>query len=183
MRCSRADDSDWHSRLLGQMIYCIEMDLFAGAAFMKMVLPTAVGPGEEVGGAIMRDTTPEQKKLTKSCKHLFVTSTIILLDHIKQLRQRLICALTQPLEEWQGNASKELRSTLVTVEWTQRHISSGFLQCMSNTLAVLQDWSALSRSFLILATPRIGRRRLTEGVGVITNKQTLTTAGTTNIQQ
>ena len=107
---SRAEDPHWHTRLLGGLVYCMEMDMLTGTRFNKLAVGEPADADGEDGRDRMRDTTKEQRHLTKSCKTLLVASVMILHEQSRQRRQRMICAVSLPAERWQSASNAFCRS-------------------------------------------------------------------------
>ena len=142
VRESRSEDQQWHHRLLGYTLACLELDLLKGAKLEKIAFSVPVGAKQTMQSASASD----EAGLRKICGNLLVMATMMYGSSEHRLLQRLVVAVSSPLEEWHGMQNKALRSASATVPWlTDQLLHQGPCQVISDTWQVLQQGSALDR--------------------------------------
>jgi hypothetical protein len=138
----------WHSRLFAYTLACLELDLLHGAKFDDMfkckamgkqvVAPSAASEDKE-GPGLRSAQQASEAAMRAACANLLVLATMMLSCDQHQVRQRVIVAVSTPLEAWHSCQNKALRGCRDTKPWCLDQLSGGFGRTLSSTMGVLGD--------------------------------------------
>lgn len=157
IRQSRCDDATWYSQALAQVYCCIECDLLHGKKFQRMLADLRLKVGianDDEARPLMREEAPEQKTLTQSCQNLLVVSTMVLCDPDNQYKQRLINCIAEPLQHWQAESNRELRSVDGSASWGVSQVRGDMLRMLGMTFGKLTNIGDLQH--ISLTIPQVG---------------------------
>lgn len=116
---ARAFLPKWHRRLLLQMLLCIETGVFNGDKQSDALGAVSFGGAASSSGERISTAreSEEVKKLRLACKNTLELSTLVLGDAHLHRTCMLICAVLEPMREWQSQQSRALRSCPEVLAW------------------------------------------------------------------
>lgn len=162
-RAAKSFDRTWHSRLLGIVFVGLQLGILDKGSLANL-LAQRFKPAPE-SAEPQRTPMPrgqdEVKQLRAACGNTLHLAAVALADGHNQDVQRMIVAITDPLEAWHSAQNRHLRSVANAADWTLQQVSG---ECWEHLKAILDQLS--EPSVLEYVSLRIGDVRSFERLSV-----------------
>jgi len=151
----RAKDTDhsWHTFLITVIYLGFQTGvLHPDKVAIELPKPTAAGdadPGSGAGSAVKRGNDSIRKFRSHAKNNVQLVANL-LLDPMSRTYNRILWKLVQPIREWYGQQSAQLRSADALAKWVQEQIAGGLNSPLGRTWALLGDVEVLDALDLTL---------------------------------
>lgn len=153
-RKAAVETSKWGRRGFAYAYTCLECDFFKGSKFRKLMVKNAecCDPGQS--STSQKKNEAIEKALRSACQNVAVIAALVFNSPDMCTRQKIFHIASEPIDSWHSLQSKSCRSTHGTRAFLVDQVGrGGFLQAMSEVLAILVDLPKLSKlGFTVLNT-------------------------------
>ena len=173
----KADDREWHSRLLAMVFTCIQLDMFKNdtiASALNVTKTVKWVVEKPDSRSSKKEQTPEQRRLAASSANLLITSALVHLDSENQNMARMICAVLEPMELWQGVSNQTLRHADASLPWLLEQLAGAGVQVCCGAFQILELPDSLRHIGLTQAVGPAGGSQLDAGSVVRDNEMAST---------
>lgn len=151
----KAQDKNWHFRLYGYILVCLQMGFFTKSKGLSLLDKVSL-PNVTDGDAPTRRDGPEAKALRAACANALVCATMLLMEPGAQHVQRCIFTSSENWQQWHTEQNTRLRSAGESLSCFSEQFSDGkFLQTCAATFGSLDDPNRLIFCGISLEKPQV----------------------------